>query len=309
MKKTLITAIFAMVFVSMLCVTQVGHAAIVGTQPIRGGLLNVELAKYEPFPADAGEFVTVWIDVNNRGIESVTNATFILEPKYPFSLPDNDAKRQYTRITGLDDVRLEYRLLVDKDAPNSTSEVLVKYGENGETTSEKTISIRVKEGETKDKADLKALFVETSPAAYPGGTAILTIDLVNADDGTAYHTIAMADTEIAEIVRNTIFVGDLEADDFDSVDFSLKIKQDVAAGEYPVNITSIYKDEDSNELQQSSIVYITVITAEEAITKQVPEVPTWMVLVYIIVLIIILRAVLLPFVRWFVKPFRKKKKR
>ena len=90
MKRALIATIFAMALLSVVF-TQASRAALT---PIKGGLLSVDFAKYEPYPADAGEFVTVWINVNNKGIDPVTNATFFLETKYPFSIPDGNAKRE-----------------------------------------------------------------------------------------------------------------------------------------------------------------------------------------------------------------------
>lgn len=304
-EKTLIATMFALV---LLVSMTTASAATVTNPPITSGLLSVGLAKYEPFPADAGEFVHVWIDVDNVGIEPVDNVTFVLEPKYPFTLPDKDPIRYFSSITGLDDIRLEYRLLVDKDAPNATSKVIIRYYEDDKAGKEKTFNIRVKEsGEEEDRVDLKALFVEAEPTPYPGAKVKLTIDLVNTDDGTAYHTIAIAETEIANIERNAIFIGDLEADDFDSVDFDLIIRNDAGAGKYPVNITAIYKNEDAVEIRQSSIVYISVISAEDAARLRTAETPAWMIALYIIVIIIILRAVLYPFVKWFIKPFRRKK--
>lgn len=275
---------------------------------IDAGLLSVELAKYEPSPAEAGKYVTVYIDVTNKGINAVNDATFVLETKYPFSLPDNDSVRKYTRITGLDDVRIEYRLLVDKNTPNSTSQIKIKYDVGGTGTIEKTFSITVVEGIRDQKADLRALFVDTKPAMYATGTSKLSMDIINLDDGTAYHLLVKAEADFATIKRNEVFVGNLEGDDFDSADFELTVN-DVPKGKYPVDITMTYKDEDGNVVEQKNQVYVNVITKEEAMITSTANASPWMAVIYIIVIIVLIRALLVPFVRWFVKPFRKKKSR
>lgn len=269
------------------------------------GLLDVSIGKYDPYPAQAGKYVTVWIDVVNR-FDPIYDTTFNLEADYPFTIINN-ATRTYSRITGLDDVRLEYQLLVDKNAPNSTNEIKLRWSNVGEKALfERDFNITVVEGQRDKQADLRALFVDIKPDAYVSGTSKLTLDIINTDDGTAYHTVVKADSAVANIATNEVFVGNLNGDDFDSVDFNLDIKN-VPQGTYPVNITMTYKNSDGKEIVQENPVYITVVSQAEAALQNKTETPAWMFVIYIIVIIIIIRALLMPFVRWFVKPFRKKK--
>jgi hypothetical protein len=299
MKNNLLTGLC--ILFAFVIVAQPVSAAFIDT-----GFLSADMAKYEPYPAEAGKYVTVWFDVVNRGNSEVNDVTFSLETKYPFSLPDNDSVKTYSRITGLDDIRLEYRLLVDKNAPNSTSEVKLKYGVGSTGTTEKTFSINVVEGIKEEKADLNALFVDAKPVLYATGASKLTVDIINRDDGVAYHTIVKADSDFATIPRNEVFVGNLDGDDFNSVDFDMNVN-DIAAGTYPVDITMIYKDSDGNIIEQKNQVYVNVLTKEEALATSAANTSPWMAVIYIIVIIVLIRALLIPFVRWFVKPFRKKK--
>jgi len=296
--------LFGLIMISMMLLTTLGFAA---TTFIDSSLIKVDLAKYTPYPAEGGKFVTVYITASNAGNQPVKNIIFILEPKYPFTLPDNDSYRNYASITGLDSVNLEYRLLVDKNAPNSTSEIVLKYYTSDNIMQEKKMIITVIEGEKDKTAALKALLVDAKPTPYPYGTTKLTVDVANTGDGTAYHTIVAAESGIASIKRSEVFVGNLAPDEFDSVDFEMRFLN-ATKGEYPINITMIYKDADGKEFAESSQVYVTLITAQEAALLNRTETSIWMIIIYIIVILIVLRAILYPFVKWFIKPFRKKKK-
>lgn len=285
----------------MILVATASAATLNGTGVIKGGLLNVQLAKYDPVPAEAGNIMTVWIKVENRGIEPVPNATFVLVPSYPFSLPNNDPERNYGRITGLDDIRLEYKVLVDKKAINGTYSLKMKYHTGDKIWLEKEFSLTVKELEREKKADLKALFVNVDPAAYSNGNTRLTVDIANVGDGTAFYTIVKAVSDVASIERNEIFVGTLGPNDFDSADFELKLSD--AVGNYPVSIITVYKDSDGNEITQSSTVYMEILSQEEAKRAQKNETPVWAYAIYLILIILAVKFVFMPI--W--KKARKKK--
>ncbi|MEM7819241.1 MAG: hypothetical protein QXD48_00230 [Candidatus Aenigmatarchaeota archaeon] len=298
------------IIIFLLLLSTITYATNVTIPLFDDGMLKLDLAKYDPYPAEAGKYVTIWINANNIGVKTIRNITFILEPKYPFILQDNDSERHYESIVRFGEIRLEYRLLVDKDAPNATSEINIKtkyYTDNDSLVfKENKFMITVVEGKKKEKADLRALFVDIEPIPYPLGTSKITLDIVNLDDGTAYHTLVKAETDIAEIKRNEIFVGNIEGDDFDSVDFELKFKN-VSKGVYPLNITMIYKNIDGDEIVQNNVVYLNLITAEEAALLNKSDTPVWMYVIYALVIIVAFRALFVPFIRWFIKPFIKKK--
>lgn len=273
------------------------------TGVIRGNLLNVQLAKYDPTPAEAGKIATLWIKAENKGIEPVPNATFVIETAYPFSLPNSDPSRYYGKITGLDDIKLEYKVLVDKRAINGTYTMTMRYQTGDNLWLEKDFSITVSEFEREKNADLKALYVKTDPVAYSNGASRLTIDIANVGDGTAYYTIVKAESDAADIERDKIFVGTLNPNDFDSADFDMKFRN--VTGSYPVKITMIYKDKDGNEVAQNDEVYISLISQEEAKKAQKKETPLSTYAIYLILLILALKFIAIPLGKRIFLPARK----
>jgi hypothetical protein len=295
-------AIFLLLMVAMLLPIGVQAQTSIGT--VSGTNVLVDMAKYDPYPAQADDFVTVWFDVSNRGTESAENVTFTLLPKYPFSLPDNDPTRTITQLSGLTSKRIEYRLLVDKNAPEGRSEMEIKYSRGPGVETSKKFNITV--NNSIEQAALNALFVSAKPSPAPGILSTISMDVVNADKGAAYYVLAKAESSIATIERNEIFIGTLEPNDFDNVDYELKINENTEPGKYPVDITFYYRDKDSNLITEKDVVEIEVLSKTDSLPAAT-QIPQYMYVIYIIVLLIAIR-LLIPFFKWFVKPFRRRKK-
>ena len=272
--------------------------------PIEGISLTVSLAKYDPIPAQAGDFAALWFDISNRGNQDAKNITFELVAKYPFILPDNNPVQTIDFLAGSSNKRIEYRLFVAKDAPDDAGEVEVNYYIGNAAKINKKFNITV--NNTIETADLNALYVSAAPVPVVGSETNLSVDVVNADKGTAYYVIAKAESPVAAIERNEIFIGTLEPNDFDNVDFRLRISEGVAPGTYPVNLVFFYRDKDSKLFTENDTVEISVLSKAAAFSAP-PPVPAYMYIVYILALLIAVR-LLIPFGKWFIKPFRRKKR-
>ncbi len=290
------------VAVILLLLPGIVAAVNLSTTVVDAGVLNIQMAKYDPTPAEAGNVVTVWIKAENRGIVAVNNATFIFLPGYPFSLPNSDPQREYGSITGLDDIKLEYKLLVNEKALNGTYTFKIKYAPDGRIFSEKEFSITVREKAKKEKADLEAILVSLEPPAYSLSETNLTVEIANRDKATAYFTIVKADTDVASIERKGIFVGNLQADDSDSVTFELEIKN--VTGQYPVKLAMLYKDENSNAIEENGTVYINVV--RKPFTPA--ETPLWIYAIYIASAAIVLKLAVIPLLRRLMKFLPGKKR-
>ncbi len=270
-----------------------------------GADLKAELARYDPAPAEKGKFMTVWIKIENVGAGKAEDAIFTLEPAYPFSFVDeNDAVIQYGSIRANSDIELEYKLLVASDAPKGTLPLKLSYTYDAGTSKyEEEFDITVQDAPT--DADLEVLFVETNPLAYPGATITLTADIVNVAPGDANYIIATVETDIAIIERNEVFVGTLEADDFDSMDIEMKIKSDTVPGEYPVKFTLRYKDEDFIEQTVEKTILMKIVTLKEGVEAQSSADPVTLIIT-IIILLVLIRAFAMKIIKWFFRPFVKK---
>lgn len=278
-----------------------------GFTPSEIASFDINQLKYDPYPAEPGEYMTLWIEIHNKGTGNANNVVFELEPGYPFSLDMSEvATREFSTIPGLYTMVLQYKMRVDKDALEGWNEIKLKYKINDGLWLEKETEIYITEPPI--KAELKVFYVGIEPKTYPGGETTLSVDLANIASGSAYYTIVKAESEVAEIEVNEIFIGTMDADDFDTIDFNLKIKENMKPGRYPVTVKSYYKDEDDKRYETEDTVYIKVYDAEEVMQELQVETPWWQYLAYIIVALIIIKYFITPAVKKTISFFRKKKK-
>ncbi len=125
MKKMLAGLIVMMILVS--------GAALAQTSP---GYSDFKIVStiYEPYPAEPGKYIDLYVKVENLGTRAATDSTFELLPKYPFSLDsDVDAIKSYGRIEPAQPVLLKYKVRVDKNAVSGNNSIDLRYrtGEEG----------------------------------------------------------------------------------------------------------------------------------------------------------------------------------
>lgn len=258
-------------------------------------VLNVKLAKYDPYPAEAEKYVNLWFKFENTGIEPVENLTTKLIPEFPFYVDDTEKlEKNYGLVRSKSDILVEYRIRVSDDAPDGTNSIKIKYRKGEDAWFEKNFSIVVDKQPT--NAELTPLFVDVEPFAYPTGSSELTVDIANIAPGTAYYTVVKARSPVANIKRNKIFIGTLDADDFDSVDFDLDFKN-VSSGAYPVNIEMIYKNEDWNEIKTNGTVYVDLISLKEARQRNIKPIDPLILIGLLIAGILALKFIVWPIIR------------
>ena len=82
-----------------------------------GGALKIDITRYEPYPAEIGKYVDVWVNVKNTGGGTAEDVTIEIVPKYPFTLDSSNNARQNKGSIGTDaSAMYEYRLFVAADA-------------------------------------------------------------------------------------------------------------------------------------------------------------------------------------------------
>ncbi len=175
-------------------------AIIVPPTSAAGGALKVDITRYDPYPAEIGKYVDVWVNVKNTGGGTAEDVTIELVPKYPFTLDSGANARQNKGSIGTDaSAMYEYRLFVASDAKPGIHEITIRYqGEKGVTWSEKDFEIKVGRDTLDSKGTLKLEAMKTDPEVLiPGDTGTVTLTLINTAsqysvtiDGKDYDTNA-----------------------------------------------------------------------------------------------------------------------
>ena len=147
-----------------------------------GGALKVDITRYEPYPAEIGKYVDLWVNVENMGGGTAEDVTIELMPKYPFTLDSSSNARQSKGSIGADSSAMyEYRLFVAADAKPGTHEITIRYqGDEGTTWSEKDFEIKVGTDTLDSRGTLKLEAIKTDPEVLiPGDEGTVTITLTN----------------------------------------------------------------------------------------------------------------------------------
>ncbi|MDK2833059.1 MAG: hypothetical protein PWP63_146 [Methanolobus sp.] len=149
-----------------------------------GADLKVSILQYQPVPAEIGEYVTVWVKIENIGFSRAENVAVRLVPEYPFSL---DAPANANKTTGvLNPERAavhEYRLFVDENARDGveTIEVWYRVGNEGIWYKDEfDIRVGLSTFNSRGSVQLQGSPVMEPDVFMPGDRGIIRLTLVNA---------------------------------------------------------------------------------------------------------------------------------
>jgi len=208
--------------------------------------LRADIVKCDPNPAQIGQYVNVWIKIENIGSTRAEDVSVKFVPSYPFSLDAGDETIRNIGILSPDrHTSLEYHLYVDENARPGTRSIKVQYQDDeGTTWKEKTLDIWVGEGsDTFDsKGTIQLEQIKTEPEVLmPGDKGTVTFTLKNT---ATQYSISLGDKEYNTNarVRSATLVGTgdikINSDPYndagilgpgDAIDFTYNIKVDDTA--------------------------------------------------------------------------------
>ncbi|MFQ6073199.1 MAG: COG1361 S-layer family protein, partial [Methanosarcinales archaeon] len=146
-----------------------------------GGALKVDLTKYDPYPAEPGKYVDVWIKVENLGMSNAEDVSIELIPKYPFSLELGEDAINSPGLISPDQAAIyKYRLRVDENAVFGKNTIKVKVSQADGTWINKTFDLEIGSDIVDSKGTIKLVSVKTDPETLmPGDTGTVTLTLQN----------------------------------------------------------------------------------------------------------------------------------
>jgi hypothetical protein len=275
MKRKLILGIFFIfTLMNMACATY--YEENFTTKPsYRSSMSNsdidIQSLRYEPYPVNPGEYVKLYIKVQNMGNSATKNAVFELIPKYPFSLDANENPiRKYGELDSRP-VVLEYKIRVDKNAVESQNEIVLRYDPAGTDSSgsiDKKFYIQVENVQT----EFDLVVQEVS------GTQV-SIAIANTGKNPAYSTIVKIPEQDSFSIIGTSgqMVGNLEDGDYTLVGFDLTaknvidvIKKRNSTNNPPQFMGKSQTDTIDNPSLKVQIDYTDTIGERRTIIKEIP---------------------------------------
>ena len=194
---------------------------------------------------------------------------------------------------------ITFKMIVDSSAEAKIYPITITTTyedvDNNKYTTTTTIAINVID---KKEPKVKVFFVSIKPEPYSTGNSELTVDIANIGSEKAYSVVLEAETPSGIIQRNSYYIGDLNTDDFSTVDLDIAFKN-ISSGSYPVNFDISYHNENDKEISSRQSFNITLMSYEEALKKEPKQFPLFEASMILIIILIII---------WYIRKRLKKKK-
>lgn len=153
-----------------------------------GSALSVSVLKYEPVPAEIGQYVDIWIKVENTGSGKSDDLSIKMVPEYPLSLDSEANAIENIGILGPESAAVhKYRLFVDENAKQGVASFDIQYQkEKNSAWVEETFEITIGSAafDSKGNVQLEGDPVKDPEVFMPGDTGTITFVLKNS--ATAY---------------------------------------------------------------------------------------------------------------------------
>lgn len=225
--------------------------------PLLGGTLSLSALKYEPYPAEPGQYIDLWVSVLNSAATS-DNVECALEPVFPFSLDANESATRYVgQLLVGQSVVLKYKLRVDSKAVFGVNEISFKCrSKPGDWLSTK-LSITVK---PKDIV-VSVTKIETEPFEIePGKEAIVKVHIKNQASSTVRDVALKIDLSSPTIPLAFIKSGSeqrlqyLDAGEEKTLEFNVMAASDAAAKLYKTTLSLSYVDDAGNNYSRDDSI-------------------------------------------------------
>ena len=220
--------------------------------------ISVKLMKYDPYPANTGEYVTVWIKIENPGLGGPSeDVKFRLVPEYPFSLePGDTGIEEIGKLAMNDYVMFDFRLRVDDNAIDGKNTLKVEYMERIDSEwSETELTIEVES----DKVDFEIADIDSVPLRLKPGDddAKIVVMIQNIGDGDAEcvksRLMLPPGFNASDSYSDIANLGTVAADASSDATFYIDVDESVQPGEQIATITITYMDKDSDEYKEETL--------------------------------------------------------
>ncbi len=255
------------VFVAILLLLAFAPAYSLESQTYLGPSLSLSLLKYEPIPAEPGDYVDLWVTVSNPGSMPAEGVYVELEDTYPFfTISENDRKKFVKLIPAKQSTVLKFRVRVDKDAPerNAFIDAKARIGENNFWYRQKfPVEVRVNDA----FLAIKNIAVDPN-IMFPGKKARLSFDVVSLAESKVQDVSAVLNLGSNFFTvgsTNSKRIDEIKSGDASSFEYMIAASPDLDSGIYQVGLNLSYVDEQGNRKTQEENFGITVSSEPELI--------------------------------------------
>ncbi|MFT4343517.1 MAG: COG1361 S-layer family protein [Candidatus Woesearchaeota archaeon] len=248
--------------------------------------IQVSLVNQEPDPVEPGQYIRVRFKFENLGTESTQPITVGLVPAYPFSLVrESDREKNIgsllRRQVGVEGQIVEWRLKIDKDAPDGPTPIDIYYSEQTAVQSRVIFEDRFFVNVRGSDTILEVEDIRTQPdRLVPGQQGELTLSLRNV--GASFIKDVAVGLDLAELDFATVgstserIISRIDGGEVVDVTFTVIPSSSMALGAYQIPLHLRFKDNINNNyehhatfgvLLESPVEYILVVDSQDVFMK------------------------------------------
>ncbi|MAF35461.1 hypothetical protein CMO91_06490 [Candidatus Woesearchaeota archaeon] len=224
---------------------------------VKSSDIVISLLKYEPVPAEPGQNVKIWLNIENTG-ERAENVQVRIKPEYPF-LGVGELEYRVPPIPAIEDHVLEVFMLVDINAPNGEHDLVLEYKTDtySDAWTEIELPISVHTGDV--AITLERYNIEPKDW-IPGQPGVLSMQFENSG------RVGVRNVDVHLDIGNTPFsplgssnkkrIQTISGGQMASVDFELIPDTTAGVGIFKVPVTLYYFDTKGKRYNESSTLAI-----------------------------------------------------
>ncbi|MFH1257009.1 MAG: COG1361 S-layer family protein [Candidatus Diapherotrites archaeon] len=215
---------------------------------------QIEVVNSSVESASPGKDIDIALTLENTGKGKATDVTVTIGSGTQAGavaadiLPLGSPTRHVDEIEAGEMALVSFRLNVSDNADLATYTVPVSisfsdYASQNQFTAQTFIGLKVA-----DSPDLGLVISSISPAAAAGKTSTVTFDIYNTGNGAARYLVIGLESNNAQIKDSEVFIGTLQADDFDSFKTDFTFDRNFSA-DNKITVKMIYRGQD-NEVKE-----------------------------------------------------------
>ncbi len=229
-------------------------------------VIDTTLINQEPDPASPGEVIELKFRVENSGERTASNVQVELIPEFPFSLRPGDPSIQNigsvgSQQEGDDGVVVSYKVIVDKNSPDGTHDIKLRYkdDEHSGWIVYDPFSVRVRSA----SSILLINKVVTVPSMIaPGDKSKVSIELKNFASSVFKDVVVKLDLSSVSLTpmgsSNEKVISMISPQESKAAEFDLLALPDAASGVVKVPVSISFSDVTGRNYSKSSTISIVI---------------------------------------------------
>lgn len=253
--------------VILLIMSLILTVSIVSAEPS----MSANLLRYEPIPAQPGQYITVYTELSNLGDSDAGNAAIEIVDGFPFTVV-GDSSESVGALKSQRSYVSDFRIKVDSQAVVGSNLLKIRFTPDGVNWQERSFNIEVKSNDV----SLSVIDVSTSPKELiPGGDGVITLKLKNTESivirniGIQLGLVSISQNAITDLpfipTSSTAEqrIGRLNPDEITEVSFPIKAYPSATPGYYKLPVSMSFYDDQGTKTEKQDVIGLVV--------KSVPE--------------------------------------